>query len=430
VLHSLLTRVEGEGEVVLKTEDGRIVGVEVRISEAPRFFEYLVRGRLYTEVPDLVSRICGLCGVSYVITACRAFESCLGVEVPEDEDRLRMAILAAERVKSHVIHVAYLNLPDLVGLGSLGELFESYAHVFQRASRVVLWARRAMEVLGGRFHNVVNARVGGVYSFPSVERVRALRRGLDEVLGGFLELARFVLGLKSISEEVHRIRYMAVAGSSGYAWAGSGVVLDDGTYVDVGSFENYVLTEQVGYSNALRYRLPTGEPYLVGPLARFNTYLGYLREEVRELLEEFGWYRPLRGVQQSIVARVAETYHTLLELRDFLEDYRERTVGGAVRPERARGPCVAVTEAPRGVLYHRYLLDSSLRVRSSNIITPTAQNLACMEYLIGGKLYGSSFDGRAIEVAKSLVRAFDPCISCSVHVTAVEGADHPRLPEP
>ncbi len=420
MLHSVLTRVEGEGEVVLKTEDGRIIGVEVRVSEAPRFFEYLVRGRLYTEVPDLVSRICGLCGVSYMITACKAFESCLGVEVPEDEERLRMAALAAERVKSHVIHVTYLNLPDLIGLGSLGELFESYAHVFQKASRVVLWARRAMEVLSGRFHNVVNIRVGGVYSFPSMERVRALQRDLGEVTGDFLDLARFVLGLKSIYEEVHRLRYMAVAGSDEYSWVGSGVVLDDGTHVEVGSFENYVLTEQVSYSNALRYRLPTGEPYLVGPLARFNTYLTYLREEVRELLEEFGWYRPLRGVQQSVVARVAETYQTLLELRDFLESYRERTAGGVVRAERAKGPCVAATEAPRGVLYHRYLVDSSLRVRSSNIITPTAQNLACMEYLIGSKLYGSSFDGRAVEVAKSLVRCFDPCISCSVHVARVE----------
>ncbi len=420
MLQGLLTRVEGEGEVVLRTENGKMVGVEVRISEAPRFFEYIVRGRRYVDVPDLVSRICGLCGVSYVVTACRAFENCFEIEVPEYEEELRMAVLGAERVKSHVIHVAYLNLPDLIGLGSIGELFESYTHLFQSASKIVLWARKAMEILGGRFHNVVNIRIGGVYSFPSSEKVRALSRDLNEILNDFEGLARFVLGLRSISEEVHKLRYMATACSGSYCWASNKLVLDDGTYFGVESFENYVLTEQVSYSNALRYRLVTGEPYLVGPIARYNNYMKYLREEVRELLEEFGWNRELRGVYQSVVARIAETYNTLLELRDFLSSYRERTVSSPPKVSRVRGPCVAVTEAPRGILYHRYLLDDNLRVRSSNIITPTAQNLACMEYLIEGKLYGSALDSKAVEVAKSLIRCFDPCISCSVHVSRVE----------
>lgn len=420
MLHGPLTRVEGEGEVVLRTENGKITGVEVRITEAPRFFEYIVRGRRYWDVPDLVSRICGLCGVSHIVTACRAFESCLGVEVPEHEEELRMAILGAERVKSHVIHIAYLNLPDLIGLGSIGELFESYAHIFQSASKIVLWARKAMETLGGRFHNVVNIRIGGIYSFPSLEKIRALSRDLDGILKEFIGLARFILGLRSISEEVHKLRYMTVACSENYCWASNEIVLDDGTRVDVESFENFVLTEQTSYSNALRYRLLTGEPYLVGPMARYNTYMKYLKDEVRELLEEFGWNKELRGVYQSIVARIAETYSTLLELKDFLSNYKERTASSLPRVSRVGGPCVAVTEAPRGILYHRYLLDSNLRVRSSNIITPTAQNLACMEYLVEGKLYGSTFDSRAVEVAKSIVRCFDPCISCSVHVSRVE----------
>ncbi len=416
MLSGLLTRVEGEGQVVLKSAGGKVAGVEVRITEAPRFFEYIVGGRRYSEVPDLTSRICGLCGVSYMLTAAKAFEKCLSVEVPEDEERLRLAILAAERVKSHAIHVVYLHLPDFLELGSLSELAESYSHILRRGMEIALWARKAMEVMGGRFHNVVNVRVGGVYSFPEASKVAKLRQELPRVLEGFLDVARFVMGLGNIPGEAHRLRYMAVRDGDTYPWVGSGVITDDGSYAGADAFESFVLTEQVGYSNALRYRLPTGEPYVVGPLARYNLYSGRLRREVRKFLEEYGYGGPLKNVYQSVVARIAEIYQTLLELQEFFDEYREKSVARAEPASAVRGPCVAVTEAPRGILYHRYALDGELRVRSCNIITPTAQNLASMEEVIMSGLTGVDADARAVEVAKGIVRSYDPCISCSVHV--------------
>lgn len=416
MLSSLLTRVEGEGQVVLRSSEGRVVSVEVKILEAPRFFEYLVRGRRYSEVPDLVSRICGLCGVSYMLVAAKAFERCLSIEVPEDEEKLRMAILGAERVKSHGIHIVYLHLPDFLGLGSLRELAESYSHIYTKGTKVVLWARRAMELLGGRFHNVVNIRVGGVYSFPAEEKVRQLGREVSEVLRSFLDVARFVMSLGSIPSEAHRVKYMAVRGDGGYPWVGNRVATDDGAIVDVDGFENFVLTEQVGYSNALRYRLPTGEPYLVGPLARYNLYSDLLRREVREFLREYSYGSTLGNVYQSVIARIAETYQTLLELKEFFEEYKERSPTRVEPKGIARTACVAATEAPRGILYHRYNLTEDLRVRSCNIITPTAQNLASMENLIATKLLGVGADSRALEIAKGIVRSYDPCISCSVHL--------------
>ncbi|MCS7099557.1 MAG: nickel-dependent hydrogenase large subunit [Sulfolobales archaeon] len=420
MLAGLLTRVEGEGQVVLKSFNGVVSGVEVRVSEAPRFFEYIVRGRRYSEVPDLTSRICGLCGVSYALTASKAFESCLSIDVAEDEERLRLAMLAAERVKSHMIHIALLHLPDFLELRSLKELAESYPHIYSKSVEVVLWSRKAMEVLGGRFHNVLNLRVGGVYGFPETSKVEALRRELPKVLDNFLDVARFVLSLGSIPTEVHELRYMAVSNGTGYPWVGGSVVADKGSPVSIEVFENFVLAEQARYSNALRYRLAPGESYVVGPLARYNLHSRFLRREVREFLSEFGYGENLRNLYQSVVARIAETHQTLLELEEFLSEYRERSVSEA-RPRSAtpRSTCAAVTEAPRGVLYHRYDLDSDLRVRSSNIITPTAQNLASMEDAILSKLSGSSADGRAIEIAKKIVRCYDPCISCSVHIIQV-----------
>ncbi|MEM0351956.1 MAG: nickel-dependent hydrogenase large subunit [Sulfolobales archaeon] len=416
MLSGLLTRVEGEGQVVLKSSDGRVTSVEIKITEAPRFFEYIVRGRRYFEVPDLTSRICGLCGVSYALTASKAFENCLSIEVPEDEERLRLAVLAAERVKSHVIHVALLHLPDFLEVGSLKELSESYSHIFSKSTEIVLWSRKVMETLGGRFHNVLNIRVGGVYSFPSASKVEKLKHDLPKVLRDFMDIAKFVLDLGSIPVEVHRLRYMAVENGSRYPWIGSGVVTDDGSSAKVEAFESFILTEQVGYSNALRYRLITGEPYAVGPLARYNLYSKYLREEVKELIREYGYGESLKNIYQSVVARIAETYHTLLELKEFFDEYRERSVTKTEPRTAPRGACVAVTEAPRGILYHRYNLDRELRVRSSNIVTPTAQNLASMEDVIMSKLFGASADARAIDIAKRIVRSYDPCISCSVHL--------------
>lgn len=401
---------------MLKSSNGKVAGIEVKVSEAPRFFEYVVRGRRYSEIPDLTSRVCGLCGVSYALTSSKAFESCLSIEVPEEEERLRLAILAAERVKSHVIHVVFLHLPDFLELGSIKELAESYSYIFSKSTEIVLWARKVMEALGGRFHNVLNIRVGGVYSFPSIIKVEKLKQELPRILNNFLDIAEFVLSLGSIPVEVHRLRFMATENNGRYPWIGGGVVTDDGSSARVEAFESFVLTEQVGYSNALRYRLVTGEPYVVGSLARYNLYYKFLRKEVKELISRYGYGESLKNVYQSVVARIAEAYQTLLELEEFLSDYRERSVARAEPRAMPRSACTAVTEAPRGILYHRYNLDRDLRVRNSNIVTPTAQNLASMEDVIMSKLFGASADTRAVDVAKRIVRSYDPCISCSVHL--------------
>lgn len=412
-----MTRVEGEGQVVLKVLNGLVTGVEVRITEAPRLFECIVKGRRYFEIPDLTSRICGLCGVSHAYTASKAFENCLSIDVPEDEEKLRLAILAAERIKSHLIHITLLHLPDFIGLGSLKELVESYSHIYSKTVKTLLWARKTLEVLGGRIHNVLNIRVGGVFSFPSASRVENLKRELLEVLKDFLDVAEFILDLNGIPTEDHRLRYMAVKGDGHhYPWTGDNVLIDNGYSVSVENFENFLTTERVEYSNALRYRLASGEPYLVGPLARYNTNYRFLREEVRELIDGYGYGGPLINVYESIVARVAETYQTLLDLREFLDGYKERRTV-IVEPKRApRGKCVAITEAPRGVLYHRYDLDGEHRVRGGNIVTPTAQNLASMENVIASRLLGVKADVESISIAKKIIRSYDPCISCSVHI--------------
>lgn len=422
---AVLTRVEGEGEVQLITKEGSLIGVEVKITEPPRFFEYLVKGRRAVDVPDVVSRICGICGVSYILTAVRAFEKSLGIEPSEEVEKLRLAILGAERVKSHILHAYYLHLPDFFNASSLPELVDRNPLLFNSASRVLLWSRKAMEVLGGRFHNVVNIRVGGVYGFPKIGKVAELLKEMPSVLSSFKYIADVVLSLEKIPMDEHGLKLMAVYNGSTYPCIADSIYISYGSgerIVPVSDFEKIVGCEQASYSNALRYKLIEGLEYVVGPLARFNIGYRHLSGESKDMLNSYGWRPPLKNVFQSIIARVAETYDTLIYLRDFLENYREpSSTPKFEKLEPGPGTYIAATEAPRGLLYHRYEVDDRGRIKYSNIVTPTAQNQASMEAVIMSVLKSGALSGeKAVEIAQRVIRAFDPCISCSVHSIRVE----------
>ncbi len=424
-MSAILTRVEGEGEVQLIIREGSLIGVEVKITEPPRFFEYLVKGRRVIDVPDIVSRICGICGVSYILTAVRAFEKGLGIEPLEEVEEVRLAILGAERVKSHILHSYYLHLPDFFNTGSLPELVDRNPLLFNHASRVLLWSRKAMEVLGGRFHNVVNVRIGGIYGFPKLDNVVKLLKEMPSVFNSFKYMANAVLSLENIAMDEQRLKLMAVYDGSKYPCIAESIYVSYGSReraVPVSDFEKIVRCEQVNYSNALRYKLIEGLEYVVGPLARFNIGYRHLSGESKDMLNSYGWRPPLKNVFQSIIARVAETLDTLIYLRDFLENYREPSGSPACEKlEPKPGTYIAATEAPRGVLYHRYEVDDYGRVRYSNIVTPTAQNQASMEAVIMSALEGGALSReKAVEIAQRVIRAFDPCISCSVHSIRVE----------
>ncbi len=368
-----------------------------------------------------MSRICGLCGVSYVLVASKAFEK-YGT-LPEEVERYRACLHLAERIKSHIIHIFMLHLPDFLGLRSLTEIEESYPHMMRDAIYVLLWSRRVMEIMGGRFHNISSLRVGGVYQTPKVEVVKSLLNNIDLVEDKILKLSEIVLNLKNIPQEKQHIRYVAVTDGMSYPHIGTMVMFDNGESVNVRDFKNIIRVEQVAYSNALRYRFANGEPYLVGPLARFNIGYKYLSGEVRDLMKSYGWYPPLLNIHQSIIARVAELYDCFLKLKEFLMNYKEipQIINDVEVPT---GRYVAALEAPRGILYHEYevLEDGGVaRVVKADIITPTAQNLAMMEKLILDEVNEKRLDvDKAINVAKKIIRSFDPCISCSVHTLRIK----------
>lgn len=419
-----LTRVEGEGEVCLILRNRSLVGVELRVTEPPRFFEYLVRGRRAEEVPDIVSRICGLCGVSYALVAAKALERSLEAEIPPEAEELRRALLELEKIKSHVIHVYYLHLPDFLEARTLTSLIERNPLLFRVASRTLLWSRRALEALGGRSHNVVNIRVGGVYAFPRREGLAKLLGELRDLIGSFERLAEAILTLEALSGHSRRYKLLAVYNGADYPSIADEIRIlagDNALDFPVGEFEKMIINEQANYSNALRYRLANGDWYLVGPLARFNIGYEHLGRETKELLSSYGWRPPLGNIFQSIIARIAEIYNALTYLAEFLEAYREPSAATPYRePRIGPGSYCAALEAPRGTLYHRYDVDESGKIARASIITPTAQNQLAIENVILEELVGSLDEDKALDTARRVVRSFDPCLSCSVHLIALD----------
>jgi len=420
-----LTRVEGEGEVEVVYEKGVVKDVRIRILEPPRLFERVVLGLRPTSVPDVVSRICGICGVSHVLAAVKAFEDCMRIEVDERVERFRKVLHLVERVKSHILHALMMHLPDFVGARSVTELLHRNPRVFKCLCRLLVGVRKLMEILGGRFHNVVNIAVGGVHRYPSEEDARRALGIVKGVWKDFEVLADFVLSLEIPGVRCSDLAQICVNSLDGYPHNGREIAVVVGSerrFVSVNEFEEIVEEEWVHYSTAPRYKVRGLGPYIVGPTSRYNLFYDRLPSETRNLLSSYGWGSRLENVHQSIVARVAEIHAALMEIEEFLRNFANRAPSIACKNVASirSAVCKAFVEAPRGVLYHSYAVDERGRVVRAKIITPTAQNLCSMEHVARRILIDTPVpSNEAVDAVRRIVRSFDPCISCSVHKLSI-----------
>lgn len=410
-----LARVEGEGSLYLELRDGKLLRVELGIFEPPRFFEAFLRGRRYYEVPDITARICGICPVAYIMSSSRALEKILGIEVPDEIEILRKILYLAEWVESHVLHILMLHAPDFLGYSSVLDMARDHPEVVRRGLRVKGWGNHVIKVVGGRSVHPVSCRVGGFYRVIRRDELRAVLKDFWEVKRCARSLLEWVLGLP-MPEHRADFEYVSLRGDREYPILRGRVVSNRGLDIPEDSLEEHLSVEQVKYSTSLRYRIKGRDAYVTGPIARYNNNYKLLKPEVRDIVEGYGYGPVLANTFQSIVARAAEVYHAVLEIEELVLGYREPRqpyVEGSVMA----GSAAAITEAPRGMLYHRYEIDGSGYVVNANIIPPTAQNLAAIErdlMAFGERLVQLGAD-RAQWLAEQLVRNYDPCISCSVH---------------
>jgi coenzyme F420-reducing hydrogenase alpha subunit len=411
----VLARVEGEGALDLEIRDGRIERLLLKIYEPPRLFEKLLEGRGYQEVPDIVARICGICPVAYQMSAVRAIELAFGATVSPQIDAMRRLFYCGEWIESHALHIHLLALPDFLGFPSVIAMAEKYPGEVRRGLRLQGAGNDIIRFLGGRSVHPVGVRVGGFHHAPDVANARALRAKLEAALAEAEALVRWCAGIP-VPDDDQGFECVSVADGDRYPIMGERIVSSHGLDIDLAGFEREFEERQVPHSTAL-HCLHRGGSYLVGPLARMNLHFARLPLGVQDLARQTGIAWPSRNLFHSMVARAVEIVFALQEAIRLLESY-DATLQPFVKVTPRAGIGYGATEAPRGLLWHRYELDEQGTVVNARIVPPTSQNQARIEEDLHANLLALGLertDAELRERAERVIRNYDPCISCATH---------------
>jgi coenzyme F420-reducing hydrogenase alpha subunit len=414
-----LARVEGEGALRVQVRDGVVGDVVLDIFEPPRFFEALLRGRRHDEAPDITARICGICPVAYQMSACAAMEAARGAEVPEPIWALRRLLYCGEWIQSHALHVTLLHAPDFLGCEDAVELAERDRRSVERALALKRTGNLVMETVGGRAVHPVNVRLGGFYRSPEpavlAALVEPLRRARDEAL----ETVEWVAGFDFPDVESDYL-FVALRGTDGYPIERGRIVSSAGLDTDAEGFADAVVEEQVPHSTALHARLLGTETYLTGPLARYALNADLLPPLAVEAAHAAGLGMVCRNPFRSIVVRAVELVAACDEALRLIGAYEPPSPPAVLVPA-GPGTGAGATEAPRGLLVHRYELASDGTIATARIMPPTSQNQLAIEddlrRVVGGGL--DLPDDALTWRCEQAVRNHDPCISCAAHFLTV-----------
>ncbi len=412
-----LTRVEGEGRLYVRLRGNVVEHVELNIYEPPRFFESFLRGREIREVPDITARICGICPVAYQMSACHALEKALGVTVSPEIRALRRLLYCGEWIESHALHVHLLHAPDFLGYESGIRMAADHREVVERGLRIKKIGNTILEVLGGRAIHPINVTVGGFYRAPRVSEVQRLLPELEWGLQAALDTLAFVSTF-DFPDFPQDYEFVALRHAEEYPMNEGRVVSSRGLDIPVEEYAQHFQERQVPHSTALHsVREPDGTPYLVGPLARLNLCRDQLPPLARRAAESCGIIWPSRNNFQSIVARAVEVVAAFEEAVRIVRDYRAEPHPSRVPFTPRAGDGCHATEAPRGLLYHRYRIGDDGLIAEARIIPPTSQNQGQIEDDLRRFIPGivGYDDATATHRCEHLIRNYDPCISCATH---------------
>jgi sulfhydrogenase subunit alpha len=410
-----LARVEGEGSMKVLVVDGVVEDVEFGIFEPPRFFEAFMRGRMFTEAPDITARICGICPIAYQMSSVHAMEDACGVTVGGQLRALRRLIYCGEWIESHALHVYMLHAPDFLGYESAIHMAADHREIVERGLALKKAGNRLVSVVGGREIHPINVRVGGFYRAPRTSELEALVEELEWARDAAVETVRWVADLPTPSLEMD-FEFVSLSHPDEYPFNEGRLVSNRGLDIAVAEFNDVFEEEHVARSNALHSRIKGRGAYHVGPLARYSLNFEKLRPLARRAAQEAGLGPTCFNPFQSIVVRSVEIVHACEEALAIIDEY-EFPAGSslAVEPLAAEGH--AATEAPRGTLYHRYRIDDDGRILEAQIVPPTSQNQLTIESDLRAVL-GAHLDLPDDDLAWRLeqtIRNYDPCISCATH---------------
>jgi sulfhydrogenase subunit alpha len=410
-----LARVEGEGGLYIGVKDGKAVEIRLDIYEPPRFFEGFLVGRYFQEVPDITARICGICPVAYQMSSVYALEKALDVRVSPPVRALRRLLYCAEYIESHALHIYLLQAPDLLGVPSALDLAAVAPEVVKGALRMKKIGNEVLKAIGGRSVHPVNACVGGWYRWPDSAPLKALLPELEWGLEAAKECVKWSLTLPYPDLEIN-YEFVALHHPDEYGVLEGDILSSKGSNLSVADYETRYIEEHVKHSNALHSHTVDGGHYLVGPLARLNLNHAQLMPAAQKALKDAKLKLPLKNPYKSLIARAIELVHFYEEAIALIKAYAPTGPAHAELTLKA-GEGAGATEAPRGLLYHRYKIDDQGRVQFAKITPPTAQNLPRIEadlFALAPKLMKMEQEAATL-TAEHLVRAYDPCISCATH---------------
>ena len=410
-----LARVEGEGSLLVEVHDGVVTDVALRIFEPPRFFEALLRGRRADEAPDLTARICGICPVAYQMSACTAVEDACGVAVDHRVSELRRLLYCGEWIQSHALHVYLLHAPDFLGCADAVELAERDREAVERGLRLKRTGNLVMETIGGRSIHPVNVRVGGFFPAPPPGAVASLAEPLRRARDDALATVEWVAGF-DFPDVDGNYRFVALRHPDRYPIESGRVGSSEGLDESPAGFADRVVEEQVERSTALHARLDGRRPYLTGPLARYALNRDRLPEVARQAADTASLGPVCTNPFRSIEVRAVELVFACDEALRLVSDYRPPSPPAVEVPPRA-GVGTGATEAPRGLLLHRYELDEEGSITSARIVPPTSQNQLVIEDDLRRVAQGALDlpDDELTWRCEQAVRNHDPCISCAAH---------------
>ena len=410
-----LARVEGEGGLFVKLDGDRVVDVQLRIFEPPRFFEAFLRGRRFDEAPDITSRICGICPIAYQMSAVHAMEDAFGVTVDGPLRDLRRLIYCGEWIESHALHVYMLHAPDFLGYPDAIRMAKDHPEIVRSGLEIKKAGNEIVTLIGGREVHPINVKVGGFYKVPARRDLAPLR----EILVRQRDRARenvLWTGTLPFPDFEQDYEFVALRHPGEYPFNEGRLVSNKGLDIEIRDYDAHFIESHLPHSHALHSLHRTRGAYLAGPLARYNLNFDRLAPVAREAAAGAGLSPECRNPFQSIIVRSVEILQALEEAVAIIDRYEQPDRPAVTFTPRA-GTGTGCTEAPRGILYHRYRLDEKGVITDAKIVPPTSQNQKRIETDL------RQFIERHVHLPKEklswqceqAIRNYDPCISCATH---------------
>lgn len=420
-----ITRVEGHGNIVIDMKQGVLQKAQLEIVEPPRYFEAMLKGRNFQEVAIITSRICGICSLGHQMTSLKATEAALGIEISEQTEVLRKILINGATCQSNSLHALFLATPDLLNVGSVFPLINTHKEVVLTALRLKRLANDIGDVISGRAIHPISCVPGGFTKLPTEKELTDLRKKLVEEGLPDVEFAIEVIAslADKIPDFTRETEYISVYSDKEYSFYNGDICSSDSGTTPV---ENYleVTNEFVVPHSSSKHARFNRSSYFVGALARFNNSYKFLKPKAKAAAEKLGLSAPCFNPYMNTVAQMVEVTHCIEDSIELMDEL----LSGGIKPEKANneitkyGRGIATTEVPRGILFHDYTYNRQGNIEAANCVIPTGQNLANIDDDMK-KLVPEIIEESKEEITlklEMLVRAYDPCISCSVHMLDVE----------